>query len=337
MTIKDVILNNNWKATTVKKSTSLNAMLSSGIIATTGEEVTDLLGAINEQNVQSVIKTALVDYQWAEGNLGDASATNATAISPDFTEVDVKTFYVNQWWNVKAIQSDLLKSTTPKATINEFIGRFWAETYNKIIGATITGMADIAEIIQGDGLATFTSNLVIDTMLLKGDMGMKGLETMQMNAKTFVACKKKEPTMFTQTFGNSIMQVVGGVETIVRGEPTGWVYDGYVKVVIDDVMPDGKIAFINKGAFAWGEKENIENPLMYNNDPKAGNGAGSEDFGTKKLFILHPRGFKFIGVLATGYASKSGLTLAELQTGGLYDLAVDVKLSPITILWISIA
>ena len=109
-----------------------------------------------------------------------------------------------------------------------------------------------------------------------------------------------------------------------------------VKVKVISINPDGKIALIDEGAFAYAEKDNIEKPLMYNEDSKAGNGAGSEDFGTKKLFILHPLGFTFVGVLGTDYASKSGLTLAELQGGGLYELAVDVKLSPITILWIAL-
>lgn len=336
-TIADIILNNNWKATSVNKSTQVNAVLNSGIVTTTGQEVTDLLNAINEQNVQSKITTSLVQYPWAEGNLGDASATLANPLSIGFEEVEVKTFYVNQWWNVRTIQKDLLQSTTPNLVVNEFMGRFWSETYNKIIASTITGIAtDIAELVNGDGTATFTDNLVIDTMLLKGDMGMQGLYSMQMNSKTFASAKKKAPSSFTQTFGTPIVQVVNGVETTIQGKPTGWVYNGYVKVVIDDVMPDGKIALIDEGAFAYAEKDNIEKPLMYNEDSKAGNGAGSEDFGTKKLFILHPLGFTFVGVLGTDYASKSGLTLAELQGGGLYELAVDVKLSPITILWIAL-
>ena len=332
MTIADVILNNNWKATSVNKSTQVNAVLESGIVSTASQEATDALGAINEQNVQSKITTALIGYDWAEGNLGDASGTVASALAESFDEADVKTFYVNQWWNVKTIQKDLLGSTTPNLVVNEFMGRFWKETFNKIIANTVTGISAITALVQGDGTATFTSNLVIDTMLLKGDMGMQGLDTMQMNSKTFASCKKKEPASFTQTFGTPIVQVVGGVEQTIAGKPTGWLYDGYVRVVIDDTMVDGKIAFIDENAFAYAEKENIAEPLMYDKDAKAGNGAGSEDFGTKKLFILHPIGFTFSGTTA----SKSGATLAELQGGTMYTLAVDVKLSPITILWIAL-
>jgi hypothetical protein len=76
---------------------------------------------------------------------------------------------------------------------------------------------------------------------------------------------------------------------------------------------------------------------MYNEDSKAGNGAGSEDFGTKKLFVMHPVGFTVAGVIPTNYASKSGFSLAELQAGGIYSLAVDKKLSPITILKVALA
>jgi hypothetical protein len=328
MTIADVILNNNWKATSVKDSTALNAMLSSGIVSDGGQDATDLLNALNEDNINSKITTALHGYDWAEGNLGDASATVATALQPNFDEVDAKVNYVNQWWNVKTIQRDLLKSTRPNETVNEFIGRFWTETFNKVIANTVVGLQSIVSIVEDAGAVAFTSDLVLDTMLLKGDMGMAGLDTMQMNSATFINAKKAEPTMFTQTFGAPILQVVNGVETVVQGRPTGWLYDGYVKVVIDDTMNDSYIALINKGAFAFAEKENIEEPLMYHKDAKAGNGAGSEDWGTKKAYIMHPLGFTFSGTTA----SKSGATMAELQGGTMYTLVVDVKLSPITFL-----
>lgn len=336
MTIAQVILNNNWKTTTVSKSTAINAILTSGIVTGGAQEATDMLNAINEQNVNSTITTALIGYAWAEGNLGDSSSTVPTALAEAFTEAKVKVNYVNQWFGVPTIQKDLLASTTPLATVNEFIGRFWAETYNKMIASTVTGISTIATLLNDLGLGTFTDNAVLDTMLIKGDMGMSGLHSMQMNSKTFISAKKKAPSSFTQTFSQPIMQVVGGVETMIQGKPTGWLYQGYVKVVIDDVMADGIIALIDENAFVLVEKENIEKPLMYKYDPKAGNGAGIEEFGTKKLFVLHPLGFNFKGVLGTDFASKSGVTLAELQSGALYELAVDKKLSPITVLKVAL-
>ena len=51
---------------------------------------------------------------------------------------------------------------------------------------------------------------------------------------------------------------------------------------------------------------------------------------------MHPIGFTVSGVLGIDYASKSGLTMAELQSGDIYSLAVDVKLSPITVLFIAL-
>lgn len=335
-TLAEVILNNNWKATSVARSTALNAMLDSGIMMKTGGDVTDLLNAINEKNVNSIITTSLVSYEWAEGNLGDASTDLATGLQAGFGEVNIKTQYENQWFDIRTIQKDLLQSTTPNLVVNEFIGRFWAETFNKRMASTVTGLSFIADIVNDVSTTSeFSDDLIIDTMALKGDMGMAGLYSIQMNTKTFVACKKKSSN-FSQTFGASITQVVDGIQTVVQGKPTGWLYNGYVKVVIDDVMDDGKIALIDEGAFAYAEKENIEKPLMYDTQARSGNGAGNESFGTKKLYILHPMGFNFVGELTTDYASKSGVTLAELQSGDLYELAVDVKLSPITILMVSL-
>ena len=335
--IADVILNNNWKATSVNKSTVVNAVLQSGVVSQASQEATDLLGALNEQNVNSTITTSLIGYDWAEGNLGDSSGTVVSGLAENFDEATAKVQYVNQWWNVRTIQKDLLASTEPNRVVNEFMGRFWSETFNRIMASTITGIAvGIPALVNDILTATFTEEAVLDTMLLKGDKGMAGLDTMQMNSATFISAKKKEPTLFTQTFGADVVQVVGGVETVVRGKPTGWVYDGYVKVVIDDVLTNGYIALVDVNAFAYAEKENIEKPMMYSEDAKAGNGAGSEDFGTKKAFIMHPVGFNFVGVLATDYASKSGVTLAELQSGDLYELVVPVKLSPITVLKVTL-
>lgn len=332
MTIAQVILNNNWKATSVNKSTAVNAVLESGIIATGSQDAQDMLNAINEQNVNSTITTSLIGYAWAEGNIGNSTSTVPASLAEAFTEAKVKVNYINQWWGVPTIQKDLLASTTPNLVVNEFIGRFWAETYNKMMTSTITGLATITALVNDILTGTFTANAVLDTMLIKGDMGMKGLNTMQCNSATFISMKKKEPAMFTQTFGDPILKVVGGTETYVRGKPTGWLYDGYVRVIIDDTMVNGLLALVDENAFVLVEKTNIEKPLMYKDDPKGGNGAGLEDFGTKKLFVVHPLGFNFVGVQGTTYADKGGLTMAELASGSQYALAVDKKLSPITFL-----
>ena len=345
MTIAQVIQDNNWQSVSFEKSTDVNALINSGVITRAGESANALLSAISYDNVQSTLTVGLVDSTWAEQNLGDASDTTVTGIEAVFDEVNVKTFYGNQWWAVRTIQKDLLNTTKPITLVGERIGSYWATQWNRIISATISGMADIAEITVGevDGVTGLpTQNLdrlmVVDAMSKKGDMGFGALDRMYMNSVTFADQLKKQITAGDQLFTRAKANTLIGTNGKVVAENTNrdtWVYDNATPIILDDTMKNGIISLVSDGAFAF-EQKNMTSPLMYNNDPKAGNGAGKEEFGTKALYILHPIGFSFVGVQGTNYASKSGLSLAELQAGGLYALKVDAKLAPITNLRVKI-
>lgn len=339
MTIQQVIQDNNWSSASFLQSTDVNALINSGVVTGAGEQASNILNALNYDNVQSTLTIGLVDSLWAEQNFGDATDTLANSIEPFFEEVKVKTFYGNQWWAVRTIQKDLLSTTQPNRLVLNKVGSYWATQWNKIITATISGMTDIAAITVGDGTGNLDRIMIVDAMSKKGDMGFGALENMYMNSKTFADQLKKQITagdiLFQEAYG-TVTRVVNGIETTVEDRSRKeYKYDGVTPIILDDTIADGVISLVSKGAFAF-EQKNLNDPLMYHNTAKAGNGAGKEEFGTKSLYILHPIGFTFVGVLATDYQSKSGLSLAELQAGGLYDLAVDAKLAPITNLKVKI-
>lgn len=339
MTISEVIQNNDWKSVSFEQSTDVNALINSGVVTRAGEQATNLLNALDYDNVQSVLTVGLTDSDWAEQNFGDATDAVATAIEPYFDEVNVKTFYGNQWWAVRTIQKDLLNASQPNRLVLNKIGGYWATQWNKIITATISGMSDIAEITVGDGLSNLDRLMVVDAMKKKGDMGFGALNTMYMSSTTFADQYKKQITagdiLFQEAYG-AVTKVVNGIETTVEDRSKKvYRYEGVTPIVLDDTMTDGIISLVSEGAFAF-EQKNLNDPLMYDKSAKAGNGSGKEEWGTKSLYILHPIGFTFVGVLGTDYASKSGLSLAELQAGGLYDLKVDAKLAPITNLKVKI-
>lgn len=332
MTILQVIQDNKWQSVSFEKSTEVNRLINSGIVTRAGEQARAMLNAIEYENVQSTFTVGLVDSEWAEQNLGDATDTQAATIEALFDEVTVKTFYGNQWWAVRTIQKDLLSASKPITLVGEKIGSYWATQWNRIISATISGMSDIAEITVGDGKTNIDRIMVVDAMSKKGDMGFGALDKMYMNSKTFADQLKKQITagdqLFTRVKANTLIGANGKVVAENTNQDT-WVYDNATPIVLDDTIKDGIISLVSDGAFAF-EQKNLTSPLMHNNDPKAGNGSGKEEFGTKALYIMHPIGFSFVGVYGTDYASKSGLTLAELQGGGLYELKVDAKLAPIT-------
>jgi len=343
--IADVIQNNNWKSSSFQKATAVNRLFQDGLVGSASDQAKAILDAMDYGNVQSTLTLGLVDIAWAEQNFGDASDTVVASLEGVFDEYRVKTFYGNQWWAIRTIEKDLMASNEPNRLVLEKIGAFWATQVNKLIAATVSGMSDIAAITTGavdvNGVHTqdLSRTMVTTARLQKGDMGFGALAKMYMNSATLGDILNKQDagtitaTLISATYG-TVIKVVNGIETAVTSNTPTWVYDGVTPIVVDDAMADGIISLIEQGAFAFTQTE-LNDPLMYANSPKAGNGAGKEEYGTKALYICHPVGFDFVGVLngaapAIPFASKSGLSLAELQAGGLYALKVDPKLSPIT-------
>ena len=333
-TIQDVIQNNNWKSVSFEKSTDVNKLISGGIVTGASEGAKNFLNALEYDNVQSTLTVGVVDSGWVEQNLGDASDTVVSAIEPLFDEATVKTFYGNQWWAVRTIQKDLLNATKPNQLVLNKVGSYWATQWNRIISATISGMSDIATITIGDGLSDLSKTLITSARKLKKDMGVGKLANAYMSSTTlFDAIEKQDAgtivsEIITEKYGQ-VTVVKDGITQVVQSDTPTYVLNKVTPIIVDDTITDGIISLVEDGAFAFGQK-NIKDPLMYDKSAKAGNGAGKEEYGTKSLYIIHPIGFSFKGVLGTTYASKSGLSLAELQGGGLYELKVDPKLSPIT-------
>lgn len=339
-TIAEVIQNNKWKSVSFEQSTEVNKLINSGIVTGASDGAKNFLNALDYDNVQSTLTVGVVDSVWAEQNLGDASDTIASSIEPLFDEATVKTFYGNQWWAVRTIAKDLLNITKPNQFVLEKIGTYWSTQWNKIISATISGMSDISDITIGDGTENLSKTLVTKARKLKKDMGVGKLANAYMSSTTLFDVIEKQDAgtitseIITEKYGQ-VTVVKDGITQIVQSDTPTYVLNKVTPIIVDDTMSDGIVSLVEDGAFAFAQK-NIQDPLMYEKSAKSGNGAGKEEFGTKSLYIMHPIGFSFIGVLGTDYASKSGLSLAELQGGGLYELQVDIKLSPITNLKVKI-
>ena len=330
-TIAQIVQNNQWHSSDVMESTSVNKMFNSGIIRGGGDMAQAAVNALDFDNVQSVIKTGLMEYPWREQHLGDASDTEVSGTEIDMTTVNVKTYYGNQWWTTRTIQKDLMNSTHPMQVVNEFVGRYWATQWNRIISAMLSGMSQIASIKVGDGNHSFSSQMVDDACQKKGDMGYDKIATMYMSSTTVHDIMRKQkaanqPELISRRYGQ-VTIVKDGITQLVQSSTPDLVYNGATPVVIDDTMRNGIVAMVDEGAIAFTSKD-LANPLMYDNSPRSGRGVGKEQWGSKALYILHPVGFTYRDSGNT--TLNSGLTITQLGQGNLYDLAVDPKLSPIT-------
>ena len=331
--LKDIILNNNWKSSDYMQSTDVNRLFNSGIVTQGSDAAQRMIQAVDYDNVQSTMTVGMTDYEWAEQNFADATDNEPTALEPYFDEATAKIFFGNQWWKVRGIQKDLMNTTQPVRLVLNKSGSYWATMWNRVIAATISGMKDIAAITVGDGTLNLSANMVIDARLKKGDMGWSKLAKMHMNSKTLHDILAKQlagsitKDLVKAIYGSQTV-TENGVTTTVTSQTPIYVYEGVVPIVVDDSMTDGIIALVEDAAFAFAQN-NMSSPLMYSENPKTG-GVGSEEWGTKALYLMHPVGFSFKGELGTHYANKTGLTLAELLAGGLYELKVDPKLTLMT-------
>jgi hypothetical protein len=330
-TIAQIIQNNQWHSSDIRESTYVNKLFNSGVIRDGGDMAQAAINALEFDNVQSVVKTGLMDYAWHEQHLGDASDSEVAGVEIDLETVNVKTYYGNQWWTARTIQKDLMNSTNPMAVVNEFVGRYWSTQWNHIIASMVSGMSDIAAVTVGDGNHNFSSQMVDDACQKKGDMGYSKIATMYMSSTTVHDIMRKQkaanqPEVISRKYGQ-VTVVKDGITQLVQSTTPTLVYNGATPVIIDDTMINGVIAMVDEGAIAFTSKD-LANPLMYDNSPRAGRGVGKEQWGSKALYILHPVGFTFNESSAS--YSKSGLTIAQLRAGGRYALAVPAKISPIT-------
>jgi len=330
-TIAEIVQNNQWHSSDIRESTYVNKMFNSGIIRDGGDMAQAAVNALDFDNVQSVIKTGLMEYPWQEQHLGDASDTEVSGVEIAMDTVNVKTYYGNQWWTVRAIQKDLMNSTHPMQVVNEFVGRYWSTQWNKLISSMLSGMAGITAITAGHEGHDFNEQMVDDARQKKGDMGYGKLANMYMNSFTahYIMSKQKaanQKELLSFRYGQ-VTVVKDGITQLVQSSVPELVYRGVTPVIVDDTMYDGTIALVDEGAIAFTTKD-LANPLMYDNSPRSGRGVGKEQWGSKALYILHPVGFNFTE--KAGNFSKSGLTIANNLAGGNYSLAVPAKLSPIT-------
>lgn len=350
--IADIILNNKWRTSSFEGTVELDRLFKSGVLTMMGSQANAAVSAIDQDNVQSVVYVGSQEFAFEEQNLGGPAsiAKDAGAITADYKTYGAKTFYGNKWWNVSNIEQDLMKIDMPNDLVRQTVGAYWATQINKIIGASVSSLARVTEITTGNGTDELSLQMVLDSRNKKAEHGYGELGRMYMSSSTLYAILSK---INKGTIPYPIITETHGDLSISRTNPIGtpatplfqttaqqarltpeYKFNGVTPIIVDDSISKGIISMVENGAFGYARKD-LTSPLMYANLPKSGNGAGSEEWGTKSLYVVHPLGFSFTGVLAgTGvtnatYANKAGLTLTELLTKKQYSLVGDVKLSKI--------
>ena len=360
-TLDKILLNNNWRSSTIlENGDSLNLMKSNIFNRNVTSQTEAMVNGFDYDNIQDTITTGLVNYENKQQNLPDSiNKPNAVPIESKYDDLRIKIYYGNQWWKWNVIEKDVMSSNDPELRLAKFMSKFWAWQWNSITSAMVTNLSGVAEItVGGTGASAeyLSEELVLKVRAKKEDMGFGKLNKIYTNSKTITAILKKQyttanaPNLITEVYRGNITQTPDGQNvTTTPGayENVSYMYKGVVPIILDDMMPDGILSFVEDGAFLFHLK-NTEKPFYKEESAMANIGAGVKNIGMKMIYIIHPIGFNFTGTYhATSgapatYASRSGMTPDELKNLGpntgtaaapiyksMYKLAIPAKKSPI--------
>jgi len=174
------------------------------------------------------------------------------------------------------------------------------------------------DLINDQSGVDFSYDLVLDTLQLKGDIGVQGASFMIMHSQALTAIKKSD---------------AGRTRAVIdaKGKILYSLYDEQSIIIVDDIMPyDGTnatVLFADIGAFTFADSNKVINPLMYERNELIGDGGGKEIVISRKRYLLALNGYSFTGNVQ---AKTTGVTLAELQDANNHERIVDLKQSPIS-------
>ncbi len=356
---KNIIENQNWLNAHFFKSWYPQALLNSGLIDTspTGQGV---INGFSEKanNVPKVIETGYAGYMYKEPDIPILGSTAIPEpLDAEYLTVHAKTFYSFWWWRVHTLAQDLMSMAHPNVAllIREHVGQYLATHLNHLMCKTVAGLSTISEITVGDDSTEFSEDLFDQAQKIREDVEDDGLSKIFMSSETLYDIKGKQnktpnksPLISQyQTNDQNQIQLSGGATGAIMGQtiktsigrPVKWAYKATHPIMLDNTMPDGLIAIIDPKAFVFMQKS-FKKPLSYVNRTDEG-GTGTEKFGAKFLFIMHPAGTDFIGTEGEGeeagkYANRVGLTYAELERGAQYKLAFKARDSRIRLIKVKI-
>lgn len=340
--LKDVLFDNNWNSASFHDSLAVNALIKTGVITPIRGSIRQDIDGLDSDNMKSIITSGIVSRTFAEPTGMDASDDEIAPNELSQEEYRVKTFYQAYSELERSIQDDIAPMTVADARIHliNVFGDYWATHWNKIIAHTLKGMSTLVTITIGDGTANISRSMVLDARKLRGDLGFGKIGLMYMSSGTlYDALVKQENSTISkgtivETYGQNTI-TVDGVTTFVASETPVYKFNGVTDIVLDDDLSDGIIGVVEGGAFGIGER-NLSTPLETFRNPLSGGGSGKTQVISRKSFILHPIGFDFDGELGTDFVKVSELNYGELQGGGLYSIAHDVKETKITMLKVKI-
>jgi hypothetical protein len=320
--LADVVVPAVFSPYTQEMSISTNALIQRNII-----RIDTRLDALLDGGGQSInipFSKSIARGTSKVGTSDPADVITATKLATG-EMVGARSFRTEAWSNAEL--AGLLAGIDPTALISSEVAEYWNYNYQQIMLAQLAGV--FADNVANDG-GDMVTNIYQD--VVTGSI----TDAMKISGEAIIQAKHTMGDKNTKLAGIAMHSVVKKQLELL--EPNNFVpksatqpfdtYQGLV-LVVDDDMP--VTAGTNSSAYtsylfgegAIGAGFNASSnyiPEELDRLPSQGRGAGVENLYSRRDFILHPYGFKWIGSATDDTPSNT-----EFSTGSNWDRVFDRK------------
>jgi hypothetical protein len=313
--LSDVVVPEVFNRYMVADTKEKSAIFQSGIMRTDGNVSGFLSGGGLTVNIPF-----WKDLDNTEANIStDNPATASTPRKVDAGRSVAIRQQRNQSWATMDLSGELAGSD-PMSRIRSRVSDYWIRQFQRTLVNTLTG-------VFADNAANDSGDMILDI----GSDSSGGVTAAELiSAEAIIDCKQTMgdaadslDVLIMHSVAYSRLQKLNLIDFIpdARGEIQFPTYLGY-RVVVDDNVR--KVAGSNRtkywtylvgaGAIAWGESP-VSVPVEVDRKPELGNGSGQEILYTRRQYVMHPYGFRWMDATRT----SNFPTNAEIATTNNWD------------------
>ena len=294
--VSDIIVPEVFNPYLIQETTKINAFIASGI-ATSDPSV----------NLTQGGKTVTIPFfKRVTSSPEVLSDTTALSVNKITTDKDIAAIHARGIAFSTGDLARLFSGADPLAAIAGQLGEVWSTEFEAVLINTLTGimgLAGLADSVNDQSGNVLTADMMADSMFLLGDNYSK-ISAVAFSSAVLAKLKKLDLISYIQP------------STLTDG------YYTYMekRVIVDDALVaddagNYPIYFFGEGAFAYNE-----NAGLAETETDRDILAGEDVITSRRVFTMHPRGVRWIGVPAGETPSN-----AELATTANWALAEDRK------------
>jgi len=269
----------------------------------------------------------------APGIASDDPATSATPGNVIASKAVAIRNIRTRGWSTADLVSELAGSD-PMARIRTRVSAYWERAFQTHLISTLIGLAvdnaaanssDMIVDIGTDAAGTpaaaelISAEAILDAKQTMGDSA-EGLSTLIMHSVPFTRLQKQNLIDYIpDSEGRVNFPTYLGYRVVVNDK---------ARVVVGSNRSKYTTYLVGTGAIGWGESA-VDKPVEVERAPAKGNGMGIEELWTRRQYILHPYGFKWVDGSRAGQFPTNG----ECELAANWErVAADRKLVPIAFL-----